>query len=513
MINLRHKTLLFAILILVPAFLAAYLPLQQAEGNFLRLIMGQKEADIKYFNKRGSIFISLNELSAKHGLKMEKSGTRYKLLFPKKNISFSVNNPFVVVELIQEKKNKNYQMPLSSLNIGGELYIPIAYARPFLSSASEAKIAYEFGARPIAPPMEEKIEAPPVKTFTLNYRIDEKANGTLLRISANKNIPDFESSLKDNSLRLKFNPAGFSGGHPPKGKGMISSVSVSSFSSRGEIVLGLNPEFSSYDVIRQGPKSILVTVYNKNLSESKTPASKKEKWNFNTVVIDPGHGGKDYGAIGPDNTIEKNINLAVGLKLGAMIKSRMPDVKVVYTRSSDKFVELYKRGKIANENDGKLFISIHCNSVANRSSAPNGYEVYLLRPGRTKEAIAIAEFENSVIKYEEDKERYKNLTDENFILVSMAHSAYMRYSEKFAEILDRSCKQRIDVTSRGVKQAGFYVLVGASMPSVLIELGYVTNPKDARYMKSENGQNQYAESIFEAVKNYRKYYEEIIKQE
>ncbi len=113
----------------------------------------------------------------------------------------------------------------------------------------------------------------------------------------------------------------------------------------------------------------------------------------------------------------------------------MKDVKVVYTRKTDKFVELYKRGQIANENDGKLFISIHCNSTPKKPTNASGFEVYLLRPGRTKEAISIAERENSVIQYEDNPGRYKALTDENFILVSMAQSSYMKYSEKFSDII------------------------------------------------------------------------------
>src|SRR5690606_24568387 len=114
----------------------------------------------------------------------------------------------------------------------------------------------------------------------------------------------------------------------------------------------------------------------------------------------------------------------------------------------------------------------------------NGFEVYLLRPGRTKEAIAIAERENSVIHYEDNPGRYEQLTDENFILVSMAHSSYMKYSEKFAELLNRQFSNDLTLTSRGVKQAGFYVLVGASMPSVLIETGFLSNKNDADYLKS-----------------------------
>ncbi len=501
------RSVLSALILLTFAFVS--LPVQNKSAVKLRI--GNTEKEMKYYNKRGNIFISIDELSSKFGIRLNKSAGRYELKFSNSGIAFSQNNPFVVIGNEKDKKKKVYQMPLSSVTIGGELYVSAQYSKDLIAKAAESKISFQLTGG-IEIPAEEKPETAE-KTFPLRYKLDEKTNGTLLRISSDQNLPEFESSLKGNNLKLKLNPSGLNSGSLPGGKGMIAGLSASSFASRGEINISLDPDFASYDVIRQNPKSILITVYNKSLSESKTPAGKKEKWNFNTVVIDAGHGGKDYGAVGPNNTIEKNINLAVALKLGSLIKSRMSDVRVVYTRSTDKFVELYKRGKIANENDGKLFLSIHCNSVANRSSAPNGYEVYLLRPGRTKEAIAIAEFENSVIKYEEDVDRYKKLTDENFILVSMAHSAYMRYSEKFSEILDRSFKQKIDVTSRGVKQAGFYVLVGASMPSVLIELGYVTNAKDASYMRSENGQLQYAESIFDAVKTYRKYYEEIIKQE
>ena len=205
--------------------------------------------------------------------------------------------------------------------------------------------------------------------------------------------------------------------------------------------------------------------------------------------------------------------IAVALKLGELIKKNMQDVKVVYTRSGDYFVELYKRGKIANEKNGKLFISIHCNAAPKKKRDPNGFEVYLLRPGRTEEAIGIAERENKVIEYEDDPTRYQKLTDENFILVSMAHSASMKYSEKFADMVHRQFKQNLALTPRGVKQAGFYVLVGASMPSVLIETGYVSNPQDASFIKSEKGQLQLARSIVSAIKSFKSYYDKVIDSE
>jgi N-acetylmuramoyl-L-alanine amidase len=195
------------------------------------------------------------------------------------------------------------------------------------------------------------------------------------------------------------------------------------------------------------------------------------------------------------------------LKVGEYIKKNMPGVKVVYTRDDDFFVELYKRGKIANEKGGDLFVSIHCNSTPERNSKARGFEIYLLRPGKTKDAIDIANIENSVIKYEDNPARYKELDDENYILTSMAHAAYMHHSEKFSGYLNESFKKHTNRVSRGVKQAGFYVLVGASMPNVLIELGFISNTEEENYLASQSGQEQLAKSIFEGIKAYKNYYD------
>ena len=134
----------------------------------------------------------------------------------------------------------------------------------------------------------------------------------------------------------------------------------------------------------------------------------------------------------------------------------------------------------------------------------------MLRPGRTKEAIRIAEFENSVIKYEENPNRYEKLTDENFILVSMVHSQYMRYSESLSDFLNQNWKREVSIPSLGIKQAGFYVLVGASMPSVLIENGFLSNRKDEAYLASNSGQKVIAETIFNSIKMYKEFYEKEI---
>lgn len=233
----------------------------------------------------------------------------------------------------------------------------------------------------------------------------------------------------------------------------------------------------------------------------------RKRWGMDVIVLDPGHGGRDYGALGVTGVKEKDVALGIALKLGRLLEKNLTGVKVVYTRKNDSFVELQRRGQIANEADGKLFISIHCNSLRRKPSPTRGYEVYLLRPGKTEDAIEIAERENSVIELEEGyKQRYQKLTEENFILVTMAQSAHMKASELFADLAQQELRAT-SVPNRGVKQAGFYVLVGASMPNVLVETAYLSNREDERFLKSENGQQKVAEALFKAVRRYKEEYE------
>ena len=290
--------------------------------------------------------------------------------------------------------------------------------------------------------------------------------------------------------------------------GVVKKIEAKNVGEDAILEITVGKEYTTNEVMNiEKSNDLQVTIHNKLFEKNGNSNQLKEKWEFDVIVIDAGHGGHDAGAIGVNGVKEKDVNLAIALKLGKLIEENMKDVKVVYTRSTDKFIDLYKRGKIANENNGKLFISIHCNSTPQKPTNANGFEVYLLRPGRTKEAISIAEFENSVIKYEENPNRYEKLTDENFILVSMAHSSYMKYSERFAEYLHKEFDQHPNLSSRGVKQAGFYVLVGASMPSVLIESGFLSNTNDAKHLSTSSGQQKFAEYVFSAIKKYRLSYE------
>lgn len=240
-------------------------------------------------------------------------------------------------------------------------------------------------------------------------------------------------------------------------------------------------------------------------SDDATSASRK-RWSLTTIVIDPGHGGKDPGAIGIDDVLEKEITLAVAKRLRDEIRKKMPKVKVVMTREDDRFVELFRRGQIANERDGRLFISIHCNSMPEKPHAASGFECYILRPGRSEEAAHVVATENAAIRFESDKKKYEAMSAENAIVASMAQSAFSRYSEWLADAVRKGMRNNVNIPDRGVHQAGFYVLVGASMPSVLVEIGYLSNEKDVKVLKSSSGQKKIARGLFEGIKAYEKAY-------
>jgi N-acetylmuramoyl-L-alanine amidase len=232
----------------------------------------------------------------------------------------------------------------------------------------------------------------------------------------------------------------------------------------------------------------------------------RRAWSLATIVIDAGHGGKDPGAIGIGDVQEKDVTLAVARGLRDEIRRAMPGVTVVMTRSDDTFIELFRRGQIANERNGRLFISIHCNSMPQKPDPASGFECYILRPGKNEDAEQVTAVENGAIRFEADREKYAALSAENAIMASMAQSAFVRYSELLASALRRSMKGKTTIPDRGVHQAGFYVLVGASMPSVLVEIGYLSNENDARVLTSKAGQKKIARALFEGIRSYEKIY-------
>ena len=494
---------------------------------------------ISYFLRKGNVYVSAKELGELlSGNYFYNSETvKIVLKFTNYNLKITAKNQFIILKSRNDNAQYVYQIPISSLLIKDDVYIPLEYCLKYVNLALEKELIFDEGSKNIivtgkrintlaflqrVGPTYVIEKSPPAVSVSSPYdiygiSIEEKSNGTLIRINSKKKISKYSSSIKDGVLYLfltgvKVDPSLF---QKVETSGLVKKIKSQVVKGNYQFEFLLKEGYSSHEAFNDiDNNDILLTVHSKLLENlDKNTGADKSKWSLDVIVIDPGHGGKDPGAIGVSGTKEKDINLDIALKLGKLIERNLNDIKVVYTRNSDQFVELYKRGKIANENNGKLFISLHCNSLRKKPSSINGFEVYLLRPGRTQEAIAIAEFENSVINYEDNPARYQELTDENFILVSMAHSSYMRYSENFSDKLNQELGKISSLESRGVKQAGFYVLVGASMPGVLIETGYLSNRKDEAYLKSSKGKNEIVKKMFDAIKIYKTYYDKMIKDE
>lgn len=228
----------------------------------------------------------------------------------------------------------------------------------------------------------------------------------------------------------------------------------------------------------------------------------REHWMLDTIVLDAGHGAHDHGTR-HHGVREKDVVLSITRILGDLIEREL-GVNVVYTRDSDRFIELRERGKIANRSGGKLFISIHANAARNGSAY--GTETYILAERKSGQAREVLERENSVIELESDPSLYEQFDDQGEIMQELTFSAYQYESQELARLIEGEFV-RSGRHSRGVKHGPFLVLWAASMPAVLIETGFVSNREEGRMLGSREGQEATAHDIFRAVKEYKRLYE------
>lgn len=227
-----------------------------------------------------------------------------------------------------------------------------------------------------------------------------------------------------------------------------------------------------------------------------------------TIVLDPGHGGKDYGAC-ENGAREKDINLAVANKLRSLIEKQLKDVEVVMTRDNDTYLTLQERADVANNAAGDLFMSIHVNSIDKKTrnrQFTHGSSVYVLGLHRDQDNMRVAMRENSVIELESDyKEKYSGFDpskDESYIIFEMAQKRNLGESIRVASDTQNELVKNAGRTNRGVRQAGFWVLWATSMPAVLVELDFICNPEAVKFMVSDTGVEKLASSLFNSVKKF-----------
>ena len=248
-----------------------------------------------------------------------------------------------------------------------------------------------------------------------------------------------------------------------------------------------------------GSKTLLLAITLLNISATPIPPPPKPY----IVVIDPGHGGHDPGTRG-ERALEKDIALKISLRLGSLIENNMTGVKVIYTRKTDKYVALDERANMANKVKADLFICIHSNAIVGAKAY--GTETYVMGLHVDDRNFQVAKRENSVILQDENYEqRYQGFDNspESYILLQVGQSTYQENSLKFAQKVEQEFKTKGGRYSRGVKQAGFWVLWATAMPSVLIETGFLTYKQEESFLMSENGQETIAAGIYRAFKEYK----------
>jgi N-acetylmuramoyl-L-alanine amidase len=443
------------------------------------------------------------------------------LYLPQNKVVVTANNAFILID------DHTFQMPAPALWHESNIFVPAKFFLPMLNRRTALHLDYN-----------ETSQIAAIRTKDINIsalEISSRKNGTVIRF---KTFKDFKEGEVTADMRYGWLHVDFYNGkidreslEKSKVRGLVRKINTFQFQELASVAFLLRSEPLSQEIILspENNEVLLVLRTNEDLDEDSADLVEEErdtadpsdnvkkqleeerrKWLIDVVVIDPGHGGKDPGTIGSKKTYEKDIVLAIALKLGKIIEKQMPDLKVIYTRKTDKFVPLQERTKIANEKNGKVFISIHANSVKSRRAS--GFETYILGPEKGDKAREVVLKENSVIDFEDadSRQEYKGI---NQILATMAQSAFSRQSEYLASLVQAELAKQLhslNIKNRGVKQGPFWVMVGATMPNILIETGFLSNSYDLKILKTASYQYKIAQGIFEGLKRYKQDFESTI---
>ena len=443
--------------------------------------------------KRGDFtYIDAEALAAALEIRTFKEPVKRKLVFYllKKQLKMTADNHFVMVN------DEIYQLPAPIIQLNESIYIPL---EPFLQEFGvlfHGSFVYHQG--------ELNYSGKSYNVLKIASTYD--GAGVSLDILTCDKLPFTDEINRNGKFVLnvkggKIDKRYFSENALPQG---VDSLRIVQFDDEVELIFQFPPS-TVIDTIyaNDNPQGIRIEIsggMNTTASGIDTIINTtRERWHIDTVVIDPGHGGKDPGATGPTGLKEKTVVLDIALRLEKLFIKKTK-IKTVLTRRTDIFIPLHERGKIANRNKGKLFISIHCNASTDRRV--KGCQVFFLSPARTEQALAVAELENAAVKFEEDRSLYQDLTDENYILMAMAQSQYTKESESLCTFIDNKFFQKTNLKNRGVSQAGFYVLYGANMPAVLVETAFISNYYEEKLLKSKKFRQTMAEAIFLSIAKF-----------
>ncbi len=460
---------------------------------------------VKLAEMNGVEYVGLEDLAAYLNLRTFYSEkTRKTILYVgDAEIKVTAMNPFVQID------DRMAQLPVETRAANDELLVPLhAFAellRPLYRGAWPERLRKRGAA------LDTTASSLVRQTNITKIAVEGKTNGTLIRIQATQPFARKHISARFSRGWMYVDIVGgrvaANALTSIQGTSLVKEVRPVQTGMVTQLSFRLQQEIdaSQVSISNQG-STILVSLPTQEVVPEavlRTLERDRQKWRIDTIVLDPGHGGRDPGAIGPEGTREKDVTLQVALRLKKLMEKDL-GLRVVLTRETDAFIKLDERTTLANNAEGKMFISLHCN--ANKSRRVDGTTTYFLGPAKTDEALEVALLENSVVKYENESGTAHS--DEAFILTAMAQNAFHHESEGFAQIIQEEMQTLVGLPDRGVEQAGFRVLVGASMPSVLVEMAFISNRKEEKLLDSGETQQKIARALMHSVKRFKEKYEQ-----
>jgi N-acetylmuramoyl-L-alanine amidase len=478
--------LLFSLLFLSPALVFSQSPEWEAKLN----------ARARQFN--GLPYVSLQETAEVLAAQTYYSSKVRKaiLYLGEEKITVAAHNPYVLVG------QTILQMPVDAEYADGNIFLPIKFFIPILRDVIARTGWLASGVSPDL--------APGVNL--LGVAVAEKTNGTLVVVKTRRNFPAsnistrysrgwlyldvLEGKLDSKLFKIEIQ------------KGLVKQIVPLQMEQMVQLSFQLNRDIAAKDLtISQHQNEIWLSIPNPEKSNSNIIEKLKtdrEKWKIDRIVIDPGHGGRDPGAHSRGGVREKDVTLGIAKKLKKLLEKKT-DIEVFMTRENDEYISLKERTQFANQKNGKLFVSIHANW--NRNPQVGGATTYFLGLAKSEEAADIAQRENAVISYDASNGDAADYSAEMKILAAMAQNDYNKESQDFAAMIQNAIEKRTKLPNRGVKQAGFYVMVGASMPNVLVETAFLSNSREEKLLKSSSFQEEMAEAIFNSILEFKNKYE------
>ena len=453
-------------------------------------------SDIQTLDRLQGTFISIIDISkilAKRDPYINSERKKMVLYIGDNRIKVSSGSSYILID------EKVYQMPIYPIWQDNDIFIPAEYFFDILKRTTLPGISYD--SRLMVLNLD-------ILEFSITgVNITQKANGTILRINTKKIFPEgsISSFFHENGwfyITIADALVDTTEIRRSDTRGVIQRVAADQLGKTAQLAFQIRSKVESHELYQSRDQNEIVVSLRTPMDNSVSRINKvKDRWRLDTIVLDAGHGGKDPGTLGRRGTKEKDIALDITKRVGLLLEKNTK-LKVIYTRREDVFIPIWERTKIANEANGKMFLSIHLNGNPNKTAY--GFETYLLRPGKTEDAIEVAHRENEVIKLEDRSEnKYRDLSGENLIIATMAQSVYMKESEELAAMIQEEMGKKVKSKNRGVKQAGFHVLIDASMPNVLIEAGFLTNANEERNLRKSNYRQIIANSIYRAIVKFR----------